>query len=158
MAFAAELTAKGETSGITKSGSGTFGEYVTLSFGKQEAGSYTLRVSGKSASQSDAMEVQLEVVEAAMESPVLRELSQEQLKEIEPARYPVTLSICDSQSALYYAVLSELAGTQGARMERALPALRRWSCSGSWRPSLRAHCRRERPFRPCMTGRFPCPS
>ena len=67
VAFAAELTAKGETSGITKSGSGTSGEYVTLSFGKQEAGSYTLRVSGKSASQSDAMEVQLEVVEAAME-------------------------------------------------------------------------------------------
>ena len=66
-------------------------------------------MSGKSASQSDAMEVQLEVAEAAMESPVLRELSQEQLKEIEPARYPVTLSICDSQSARYYAVLSELA-------------------------------------------------
>lgn len=158
VAFAAELTAKGETSGITKSGSGTFGEYVTLSFGKQEAGSYTLRVSGKSASQSDAMEVQLEVVEAAMESPVLRELSQEQLKEIEPARYPVTLSICDSQSALYYAVLSELAGTQGARMERRVARSAAVELLGELAPELAGTLSQGEAISPLYDGAFPLPT
>ncbi len=158
VAFAAELTAKGETSGITKSGSGTFGEYVTLSFGKQEAGSYTLRVSGKSASHSDAMEVQLEVVESTVESPVLRELSPDQMGDIEPARYPVTVSICDDQSALYYAALSELAGTQGARMERRVARSAAVELLGELAPELAGTLPQAEALSPLYDGAFPLPT
>lgn len=122
VAFAAELIKEGATTGMTRSGSGVAGEYVTLSFGKQKQGRYRLHVSGKSASHTDAVELEFEVVGSALQTLVMKEQTIEALDTIAPLRYPVTLSICDRETAFYWSLLTDLAAGGGARAERRIAA------------------------------------
>ena len=120
VAFAAELIREGETGGMSLTGSGKAGEYVNLSFGKQAAGRYRLAVSGKSRNFSDALELELTVVEHRLTLPVSERLTFAELREFTPASFPLTLRFFDPAASEYASALLRLASLSGARTEQRI--------------------------------------
>jgi hypothetical protein len=89
----------------------------TLNFGKLPTGRYTLLVSAGSGEFSDAVQLPLEVVETLLETYITRTFNLADGININPVRYPVSLTFYDNQYKLYGEVLSFLSRNWGNRAD-----------------------------------------
>jgi hypothetical protein len=95
----------------------TAGSNQTLNFGKLPLGRYTLRVSSRSGSNSDAVELPLEVVETLLETPIVRAFNLKDGININPLRYPVSVMFYDNEYKQYGEILRFLSGSHGNRAD-----------------------------------------
>jgi hypothetical protein len=111
-----------------------------LSFGKLPIGMYTLLVSASDGVNSDAIELPLEVVESLLETPVSRTFNLAEFADINPLRYPVSLTFYDNQYTLYSEVLSYMFRGWGDRADyrvaRAFAQLELEYIDQEWRNEL----------------------
>lgn len=97
--------------------SGKPGERVTVNFGKQPAGQYSLLFSGKTGEYSDSMRLPVSVIQQGIELPILKNMSLEELSSLESLRYPVDVVIYDQRTKPYMDALAWLMGEYGDRTE-----------------------------------------
>jgi len=116
-----EVTIAGEN-GFTKTltATGQALKRATFNFGKLAKGSYTLTARAASPGASDALAVNLDVVDSLQEIPLSKELQATELSALNPLRYPVTMMLYDQDNALYFTVLSHLLNACGERADQKL--------------------------------------
>ncbi|MCL2020027.1 MAG: Ig-like domain-containing protein [Oscillospiraceae bacterium] len=74
----------------------------SLNFGKLPEGSYTLLVRASDGTNSDAIELPLEIVSSLLETPISRSFSlNDGLEALNPLRYPVSLRFYDNRNCFY---------------------------------------------------------
>lgn len=109
------VTARLWGDGFDKTISGDAG--APLSFGPMQAGTYTLRLTAKNGTDSDAIEKPLRVVASALETSVTASFDLSKGIDIEPMRYPVTLGFYDGEYELYGRILVKLFCSWGDRSD-----------------------------------------
>ncbi len=89
-----------------------------LEFGKLPKGSYKVLFTAKSGNNFDAIELPFEVVDAVLETPVLKtfDLSEESIN-IAPQRWPVRINFYNNKFILYSQVLNDLASSRSQRLD-----------------------------------------
>ena len=108
--YTAELADDGGNVVATASASDDSKGYAELNFGKLEEGHYTATVYAKGESSSDALTSEFDVIKSAEMMPERRTVAIDEIKDISPALYPVTLTFYDGDSShfLYGSVIHSL--------------------------------------------------
>lgn len=105
-------------------GTGRASDYTPFNFGKYEAGSYAVRFEAECGSYSDALQKEFSVVEEGLAVPVVRNLPLSEIGSLEPARYPVRLTVYDERMKPYMEGLQRLTAQDGERTELLVAAYR----------------------------------
>lgn len=103
---------------------GTIGARVPFSFGKLEAGAYTLTVEGVCGEHSDAVRYPFSVAKQALTTPVYENMPLKEAANIESVRYPVKLMVYDQRMQPYMEGLQLLSMQAGERTEIVAAAYR----------------------------------
>ena len=118
VSYRAVLTRDGETLADVRT-SGEPLEYAKVRFGKLEEGQYKITVYADCGDATDAVETSFAVVGSNLTVPVVRDVKIDEISDISPALYPVTLTFYTEtpESSLYNGILNTLA--YGNPSERA---------------------------------------
>ena len=103
---------------------GTIGVRVPFTFGKLEAGAYTLTIEGVCGENSDAVRYPFSVVKQALTTPVYENMPLKDAADIESVRYPVKLMVYDRRMQPYMEGLQYLSMQTGERTEIIAAAYR----------------------------------
>ena len=89
----------------------TVGETAWLSFGKWDCGNYTAEVTAVVAGMSDGVRLNLQVAESGTLLPVQKDVTLDEVKNLQPSLYPVTLSFYDEAYQPYVDAVNRLMRT-----------------------------------------------
>lgn len=103
---------------------GTIGVRVPFSFGKLEAGAYTLTMESVCGENSDAVRYPFSVVKQALTTPVYENMPLKDTVNIDSVRYPVKLMVYDQRMQPYMEGLQYLSMQAGERTEIIAAAYR----------------------------------
>lgn len=105
-------------------GAGRASDHTPFNFGKYEAGGYAVRFEAACGAHSDALQKEFSVVEEGLAVPVVRNLPLSEVGSLEPARYPVKLTVYDERMKAYMEGLQRLSAQDGERTELLVAAYR----------------------------------
>lgn len=105
-------------------GTGRASDHTPFNFGKYEAGGYAVRFEASCGSHTDALQEEFSVVEEGLAVPVVRNLPLSEIGSLEPARYPVKLTVYDERMKPYMEGLQRLSAQDGERTELLVAAYR----------------------------------
>jgi len=117
--YTATLYDGGGSAITTKKLSVDSGERAAFNFGKLEVGSYSVIVSGVSASGSDAVRQTFFVAETGLLMDISKEIKADEVGSVNPAAYPVYLSFYDSSYKTFLDVAYTLMGGYSERADSA---------------------------------------
>lgn len=98
-------------------GSGRAADHTPFNFGKYDAGSYAVRFEARCGDYADALQKEFSVVEEGLTVPVIENLPLSEVGPLNPARYPVRLTIYDERMKPYMDGLQRLSSQEGERTE-----------------------------------------
>ncbi|MDP4152516.1 MAG: alpha-2-macroglobulin family protein [Bacillota bacterium] len=98
-------------------------EDAIFKFGTLPVGDYTLTIKGTDGKLSDGIAKPFSVVDSGLEATISKITTFDDIKNINAARFPVSLGFYNSDYAMYSKVLSKLAGGYGERTDARMASV-----------------------------------